>query len=192
MVLLRLCRERLERIQRILEQAGGEPVSLRQFTRQFNVCKWEVEQAAEMGWVEITIRKPATGRPSPLVSLREHSETLSAKRPPPRRFVGKMISCRHFNFALESINARKRGGGYIFHMQTFTDAYFKTFPASRKRHATTSSMSRLLKHPGVKAARAWFYAQLNLEIPFHERMPWTAAEIRQRLDKAGCRFAGRC
>ena len=110
MIQLILCRERLHRIQRILGSFDGKPVTLRDFTRRYNVWKWEVEQAAEMRWVEITVLKPPTGRPSSVVRLREHSETRSAKVPPPRRFMGKMISCRHYNFAMAStLMAIKRG-----------------------------------------------------------------------------------
>ncbi len=188
-----LCRERLERIQRILERAAREPVTVREFTRTYGVGKRELEQAAELGWVEIIIIKPRTGRPSPAVKLREHSETQSAKLPPPRRFIEKLISCRHFNFALASTcNAVKRGHSYFFHTPTYTQAYLKSFPKARKRHAATSSMSRLLKHPDVKAARAWFYAKINQEIPREESMPPTRQAIRRRLFEAGSRFAWRC
>ena len=52
-----LCRERLERIECILDRAAGEPVTVREFTRRYDVRKWELEQAAKLGWIEI-ISKP--------------------------------------------------------------------------------------------------------------------------------------
>ena len=78
MIQLILCRERLHRIQRILGSFDGKPVTLRDFTRRYNVWKWEVEQAAEMRWVEITVLKPPTGRPSSVVRLREHRKSPPA------------------------------------------------------------------------------------------------------------------
>jgi hypothetical protein len=40
-----LCRERLERIQRILNRVGGS-LTVREFQRTYSVHEWEVEQAA--------------------------------------------------------------------------------------------------------------------------------------------------
>jgi predicted NAD/FAD-dependent oxidoreductase len=75
-------------------------------------------------------------------------------------------------------------------MASFTDAYLQAFPAARKRRAATASMSRLLNHPDVKAARAWFYAQVHHEIAREERMPQTANGIWQRLRELGNWRAG--
>ena len=52
-------------------------------------------------------------------------------------------------------------------------------------------MSRLLKHPDVKAARAWYFAKVNLKIPFSEPMPQTRQGIRIKLNEAVSRFAQR-
>ena len=186
-----LCRERLERIECILNRAAGEPVTVRDFTRRYDVWKWELEQAADLGWIEIIVRKPRTGRPSPAVKFQEHSENPPAKLPPPRWAMEKMISCRHFNFAMQAANALKRGNRTIVYLQCMTDAYLKSFPHARKRHVATSSMSRLLKHPDVKAARAWYFAKVNLKIPFSEPMPQTRQGIRIKLNEAVSRFAQR-
>jgi hypothetical protein len=43
-------------------------------------------------------------------------------------------------------------------------------------------MRRLLRHPDVKAARGWFYAQINNRVPHDEPMPATAAAIWRRLN----------
>lgn len=149
-----LCRERLQRIQRVLERTAGQAMSVRDLSRSHGVEKWELEQAAELGWVEITLRKPTTGRPSRVAGLREHSGTPSAKVPPLRRDIGKMISCRHHHFAMQSVcNAVKGGSRRFFPIPPLTDAYLAAFPQARKRHAAASSMSRLLRHPHVRAAR---------------------------------------
>jgi hypothetical protein len=187
-----LCRERLHRIQRVLKRSAGETVSVRDFQRRYDVRSWELEQAAELGWLKITIHKPPTGRPSPVVSSRKLGETLTAKLPPLRRFIEKPISCRHYNFAMRSVCAAvKRGSRFLFITPPLTDAYLASFPKARNRAAATSSMSRLLKHPHVKAARAWFYAKLNREIPQGEAMPPTPQEIRRRLIEAGSSWAWR-
>ncbi len=52
-------------------------------------------------------------------------------------------------------------------------------------------MSRLLKHPDVKAAPAWYFAKVNLKIPFSEPMPQTRQGIRIKLNEAVSRFAQR-
>lgn len=120
--------ERLERIECILNRAAGEPVTVRDFTRRYDVWKWELEQAADLGWIEIIVRKPRTGRSSPAVKFQEHSENPPAKLPPPRWAMEKMISCRHFNFAMQAANALKRGNRTIVYLQCMTDAYLKSFP----------------------------------------------------------------
>ena len=74
----------------------------------------------------------------------------------------------------------KRGLRWFIYLPSYTDAYLKTFPAYRKRHAASSTMSRLLKHPNVIAARAWLFASINGKIPRGERMPQSAHEIRRR------------
>lgn len=78
-----LCRERLERIQHILKRAAGEAVSVRDFVRTHSVRDWELNQAAELGWVEITLRKPPTGRPSSVVTAAAVNKSGAAKLPPP-------------------------------------------------------------------------------------------------------------
>jgi len=58
-----LCRERLARIQGVLNQNAGV-LTVRDFARSFSVWEWELEQAAALGWIQIETRKPRTGRPS--------------------------------------------------------------------------------------------------------------------------------
>ncbi len=178
-----LCRERLDRIQRILSRNAGA-LPMREFARTYSVWKWEMEQAAELGWIKIETRKPHTGRPSRIAII--VSETQAAKLPPYRWQIEKPISIRHWNFAFHSAySAIKGGSSFIWRTPPYTDAYLRAFPAARKRRAATASMSRLLRHPHVRAARAWFYSKLSNEIPRDEAMPDTARAIWQRLREFG-------
>lgn len=182
-----LCRERLNRILRILGKHGTLPV--REFARTFSVWEWEIEQAAALGWVEIETRKPRTGRPSRVVKM--VSKTLAAKLAPWRCQIEKPISCRHWNFAFHSVYSAIRGGcSTFFRIKPYTDAYLRAFPAAKSRRAAAASMSRLLRRRDVKAARAWFYSKVRYEIPQDEPMPDTASGINQRLRELGSWGAG--
>lgn len=100
--------------------------------------------------------------------------------------IEKSISIRHGHFALLSVyNAIKGGSSWAGGLSCFTDAYLKAFPRARKRRAAAASMSRLLRHPNVQAARAWNYSKIEGVIPWGEVMPPTAGEIWQRLREAG-------
>jgi hypothetical protein len=94
-----LCRERLDRIQRILERNAGA-LTVREFARTFSVWEWKIEQAAALGWLKIATRKPRTGRPSRIATI--VSEPKAAKLPPYRWQIEKPISIRHWNFAFHS------------------------------------------------------------------------------------------
>ncbi len=181
-----LCLERLDRLTDVLARQGGSE-TLRQLFRRFGIHDWEVEQAAALGWVAIETRKPHTGRPS--LVARILSETQTAKLPPPREEIGRSISCRHRNFAFQSVLAFKHApkshfpnlfGGF----SDFTSVYLRCFPSARSRAGASASVSRLLHHPDVKAARAWLYALTNQEIPHDEAMPETAIGIQLRLYEA--------
>jgi hypothetical protein len=178
-----LCRERLDRIQRILARNAGA-LTVREFARTYSVWEWEVEQAAALGWIKIETHNPRTGRPSRIAKT--VSEKAAAKLPPYRWLIEKPISIRHWNFAFHSAySAIKGGSSFIFRIPPFTDAYLQAFPAAKKRRAAAASMSRLLRHPHVRAARAWFYSKISQEIPKEETMPGTASGIWQRLRELG-------
>ena len=51
-MMINLCRERLARIQSVLCRQDGA-LSVRDFARSFSVWPWEIELAAELGFVEI-------------------------------------------------------------------------------------------------------------------------------------------
>lgn len=183
-----LCRERLDRIQRILERNAGA-LTVREFARTYSVWEWEIEQAAALGWIKIETRKPPIGRPSRIA--KEVSKPDAAKVPPWRWQIKKPISIRHWYFALHSAySAIKGGSSFIWRIPPYTDAYLRTFPAAKNRRAATASMSRLLRHPDVRAARAWFYSKISQEIPKDEPMPDTANGIWQRLRELGSWRAG--
>ena len=59
---LTLCRERLDRIQRILSVNAGD-LTVREFAPSFSVGEWEIDQATALGWLKIETRKPSTGLP---------------------------------------------------------------------------------------------------------------------------------
>ncbi len=178
-----LCRERLERIQRVLNKnAGALPV--RTLTRSYHVWLWEIEQAAALGWIQIETKKPHTGRPSRIAKIVSKPE--GAKLPPFRWQIDKPIRIRHWYFALHSVYSAIRGGSnFLWRIPPYTDAYLKAFPAAKKRRAAAASMSRLLRHPDVRAARAWHYSKVSNEIPRDEPMPDTARAIWQRLHELG-------
>jgi hypothetical protein len=183
MVPLILCRERLHRILSILDKNGGV-LTVREFLRTFSVFRWEVEQAAELGWVELAALKPATGRPSCVA--KSVSQTKAAQLPPWRAQIDKGIGIRPQHFALYSVcRAIKGGTSLLGGMPSYTEAYLMAFPRAKKRRAASASMSRLLRHPNVQAARAWNYSQIEGLIPRGAAMPRTASEIWQRLREAG-------
>jgi hypothetical protein len=180
---LTLCRERFTRIQHVLNKNDGT-LTVRDFARSFSVWEWELEQAEALGWIQIETRKPRTGRPSRIV--KRVSETHTAKLPPYRWQIEKPIRIRHWNFAFHSVySAIKGGSSFLWRIPPYTDAYLMAFPAAKSRRAATASMSRLLRHPDVRAARAWFYSKVSQEIQRDEPMPDSARAIGQRLRELG-------
>jgi hypothetical protein len=183
-----LCRERLDRILSILDRNAGA-LTVREFDRTYSVRRWEIDQAAALGWIAFEIRKPRTGRPSRIATI--VSKPQAAKLPPYRWQIEKQISIRHWNFAFHSAySAIKGGSSFIWRIPPYTDAYQQAFPAARNRRAAAASMSRLLRHPHVRAARAWFYSKISHEISKDEPMPDTASGIWQRLRELGSWRAG--
>jgi hypothetical protein len=182
-----LCRERLDRILAILDRRGGE-LPVREFGRTFSVHRWEVTQAADLGWIVIEIRKPRTGRPS--LIARRVIKNEPAKLPPARRSIPKLIRFRHYDFAEQSLLARRWGRAAYVTLTSFTEAYIRKFPRARSRRAAAVSAHRLRKHPHVRAVRAWLYAKVNHEIPLDAPCPWTAEGIYRELAKAGAKIRG--
>ena len=89
-------------------------MSLRDLTRSFAIWPWEIEQAAELGWLHITLRRRADrGRPVRLVEL---SDERDAELPKPRRQIEPEISGRHRIFAMRAVHECCPGGGRTFGM----------------------------------------------------------------------------
>jgi len=179
-----LCRERLERIQRVLKRLGGV-ASVRDLARSHSIYGWEIEQAAQLGWLTFSIRRPRVGRPARMVEFRG---LTNADFPPPRWSIEKAIRPRHCLFALHSVAKSVRRGRRSLGMPGRVSAYVSIYRPRSRRGARTST-SRLLKRRDVRAAQQWFYAQSGRELPLDERMPDTASGIRRRLRELGNRRA---
>lgn len=181
-----LCRERLARIQRILNKNAGA-LTVRDFVRSYHVYEWEIEQAAALGWIQIETRKPNTGRPSRIV--REVSRPEGAKLPPYRWQMEKPIKFNHARFAMLSTCAMHRGSRWLasrgFGLPCTTDVYQSAYPRALKRNAAAASASRLRRRNDVKAVRTWHYARHDGDVPRDEPMPRTVNAIIQRLREAG-------
>jgi hypothetical protein len=171
-----LSRERLNRILSILDRRGGE-VSIRDFYRNFGIFNWEVTQAEALGWITITIVKPATGRPSAIAKKVSHS--TAAKLPPHRWNIPSDISFRHWNFVYAYLSTCPPCNA--------TAAYLVSFRNVRSKAGARASASRLLKHPDVKAALAWIRACSDGDFPASEKTinPASAAEIRRIFVRIG-------
>ena len=172
-----LCRERLERLLEVLDRQGGEE-TVRQLFRRFAIFPSEIDEAAQLGWVRIVIRKPPTGRPARVVQL---SKTEAAKLPPSRSQIPRRIKHRHWRFAFATVFRGAFRGGVLYKAPSFTAIYRELFPDAKSQAGAASSCSRLLRHPDVFAARQYCYAQLAGEIPRWDRTPESAAEIWQVL-----------
>jgi hypothetical protein len=182
-----LCFERLQRIRHLLKHCGGA-ATMRDLWRSHEVFDWEVQQAAELGWVTITTRKPRVGRPSRVV---EFCGGQNAKFPERRCWIEREISIRHWWFALRSVGQSVKYGMRRWGFPGVVSAYINTYHP-RSRNGAYASTSRLLRHPDVRAARQWFYAKSGRELPFGEKMPSTASGIRKRLRELGNRRASQC
>ena len=169
--------ERFDRIRDVLDRHGGT-ASIRDLHRSYGIWAWEVEQAAQLGWLTIWTHKPRVGRPSRIARV---SRKENAKWPEPSSQIGEAISTRHFHFALRSVQAAIRRRRPSFGIPPIVSAYMAVYNP-RSRQGASASASRLLRRPDVQAVRQWFYAMIRGEIPTHERMPESASGIWERLN----------
>ena len=183
---MKISQERLFRLLEILDRQGGSE-TVRQLQRRFSILRQEVAQAEALGWIVIERVKPPVGRPA--VIARKLSETMAAKLPPYRREMERPISVRHWNFAMFSAYGAIPNGCRYLNMPATVHAYRKAFPKARRMKGAAASCSRLLRHPNVFAARQWYYAIMNGEIPRGLTWPDTPGEIWDCLDKFGSRRA---
>jgi hypothetical protein len=174
-----LCRERLQRLLSVLDRNGGS-ASFRDLWRSHRVWDWEIEQAAELGWVRILTRQPRIGRPSRCAQ--KLSETHVAKLPPFRRSIPRCISFRHERFAWETLDIMP-GGCLGFKISTLVRAYVRTFPGASSRGGAAASATRLMKRRDVRVARYWFQRTSGMRL--HEPMPRSVDGIITRLRELG-------
>jgi hypothetical protein len=99
--------------------------------RSFRIEWWEVEQAEKLGWVSLSVHKPARGRPS--TRVRKVNNSQHAKHPPFRYAIPMWIKWKHRNFAewTQSIVAAPNSFG--FRRLSKTDAYMRAYPQCRNR-----------------------------------------------------------
>jgi hypothetical protein len=159
-----------------MDREGGS-CSLRDLYRTHGIREWEVEQAEEAGWVAISERKPAVGRPSRVA--RKLSKNQAAKLPPWRFQIPKEMSQRHWRFALQLASVGPQRGFLGVGLSSATRAYQIAFPRAKSRAGAAASASRLLRNPMIRAARRWFFSS-DL-VSYDEEMPKTPAAIYARL-----------
>lgn len=174
-----LCRERLDRLLAILDSKNGR-ASIRDLSRSYRMYCWEIEQAADLGWVKIETYHPPVGRPSRRTEILSNNEV--AKLPPYREQIPSEINFRHQKFALESINIMP-GGDLGFKLSTLVWAYMKTFPNARSRKGAYASASRLAKRFDVQVVRLWYRRTMTMSP--REPMPSTLQGIIDRLRALG-------
>jgi hypothetical protein len=180
-----LCRERLLRIQRVLNRAGGK-MSVRDLRRSFAIRSWEIEQAATLGWVNVYVRagKRDRGRPSRIVELVAQDRLANLPLPPARDQIPREISARHQLFAMRAARECVPRGMKALSFPGIVAAYIKTYNP-RSYAGARASASRLMRHPHVRAAMQWSYAQMSDELPREGPMPTTAIGVGLRLRELG-------
>jgi hypothetical protein len=114
------------------------------------IFQWELEQAAELGWIRIFFRE------SPPWPRRPHGRAFRANRhrlPPPRGCIEKEISLKHEVFAMRSVFECVPQGMKFYHlrMPPIYVAYLRTYPKANRScclgkrittHAPAGSTSR--------------------------------------------------
>lgn len=182
-----LCRERLTRIIAILARYP-RGLSVRDFARTFSVWRLEIEQAAELGFVQIETRKPRTGRPALIVSRvsADVSDTQAAKLPPFRHEIPKPIRHRLWSLAFHAIqiesNPRARFG---FDLVPRYKAWMRASPSARSAAGARASASRVRRTRDAIAAKQWMFARTGGELPDNEPQPVSATEVWLRLKELG-------
>jgi len=177
---MQLSRERLDRIFHILEQQGGEE-SIRSLHRNFSIARSEIKEAEILGWISTGKKKPKTGRPAIVARL---SRNQPAKLPPFRKDLQRRIKYNHEKFARLTVYTSIKGGSKDMGFPGYVGAYQRTYPKAKSKNGAYASCSRLLRHPHVFAARQWYYATSNGEIP-NLPCPSFESEIWKKLESFG-------
>lgn len=182
-----LCRERLKRINAILARYP-HGLSVRQFARTFSVWRWEIERAAELGFVQIETRKPRTGRPALVVSRvsEDVSETKTAKLPPFRDAIPKPIRHRLWMLAFHAQQIESNPRAYFgFTLVPRYKAWMRASPSARSAAGARASASRVRRTRDAIAAKQWTFARTGGELPDKEPQPASATEVWLRLKELG-------
>jgi hypothetical protein len=168
-------------------------MSLRDLRRSFAIWPWEVEQAVTLGWLKLNVQagKRGRGQPSRVVELITQGELANVPLPPARDQIPREISVRHQLFAMRAARECVPRGIEALGFPGIVAAYIKTYHP-RSYAGARASASRLMRHPHVRAATQWSYAQVTNEIPIGERMPTTPLGVWQRLCELGnCRICAK-
>ena len=160
---------------------------MRDMTRSFAIRPWEVEQAAALGWLKVYVQafKEGRGRPSRVVELATQDRLANLPLPPVRNQIPRQISARHQLFAMRAAGECVLRGIKTLGFPGIAAAYMKTYNP-RSYAGARASASRLMRHPHVRAAMQWLYAQVTNEITDKEPMPEAVSGIRTRLAELGC------
>jgi hypothetical protein len=175
---LQLSRESLKRLLKTFDRLG-RPVTVRDLVRSYGFFEWEIEEAKLLGWVQISIRKPAVGRPSRIAE--KLSNPVAAKLPPWRHQIPEEITIRHWRFALESIGIVPTSGLFGFRLATQLEAYQKAFPDSRSKAGASASASRLMRRLDVRLMRQWLRSSIRGPMPNTVRE--LMEDLRRKLEK---------
>lgn len=177
---LRLCRERLERLLKVLRSLGGL-ATVRDLQRTHAIWWWEVEEAAKLNWISISIRRGQRGRSSHIAEI--VSKHPPAKLPPPRNEIERSIKFRHRLFAIQSVDVTDSASLYSLRLISKTEAYLRVYPRCRRRGAAATGASRLMKRLDVRWMRLWLFC--NAEGRVGGEMPQSVTELRRHLEAAG-------
>ena len=135
------------RTQRELKPHSCGPMRVWRMSHYYDVCEWEVEQAAELGWVRILSRESRCGPP---VRVAELSCCADAKVPPPRRQIKKAISWRHQNFAMQLGMCAPRGASFgPYRLGCLYEAYLRSYPGQRSKVVARVATARLMRRRGT-------------------------------------------
>lgn len=199
-----LTRDRLAIIIRALQRRGGE-MKHRDLNRFNGIKWWEIEQAAEKGFIITEKRKPHTGRPSewailngrptatrPFWEPRKDSEgnpvsrNYPTKLPPAPNHSDRRINPREWKFAFWYVYGEfePSAGPFGFRRRAGV-AYMKSFPNCKSKKGARASASRLLKRQQARAAIAWEFAKLDRCPNLWRFFPERPSEIWNTLHRLG-------
>ena len=175
-----LCRERLNRLLHVLDCTGGT-APIRDLQRSHKIWWWEVEQAAELGWVRTFTSKPRVGRPS--IIAEKVSNSSVAKLPLYRRQLDRKIKWSHRLFATYSVMPQPVSNAFGFRMTSKTRAYMMAYPSCGSRAAAAVGASRLMKRQDIRLMRRWLFCEVGGEVS--GIMPFTQDELILQLEPLG-------